>query len=615
MTLNFGTHSNKVCSPENAMATIQPGSQVFVGTACATPRASLRALESLRIAPSDVTILSFLTNGAVPFDGDRPITKYKHKCFFVGTDMREAIRMGIADYIPVSLAQLPMLIKNGRFPVDVSIIQVSAPDRNGYVSLGVSVDIGLTATRHSKRIIAEVNPNMPFTLGDTAIHLKHIDQIVINDEPVIEYIHPPADDVAEQVAAYIAGIIEDESTLQIGLGRIPNSALRFLHNRRDLGIHTDVITDSLLDLIDLGAVTGSKKTLHRDKVVTSYCMGTKQLYDFIHFNPMFEFRPIDYVCDPFIIAKNHRMVSVTQAFSIDLTGQICTDQLDGKFYGGVSTQPDFLRGAARSPRGKPIVCLRSTSEDGRESRIRPQLLQGEGVGIARADIHYVVTEYGMTYIFGKPMRERALSLIEIAKPEFRPWLLDEAKRLGYLPASQTLKSHKPYLIAEERSVQLKNGNTVRLRPARASDMDGFMNLFHALTSEDIYTRFFQRLSSLTFSQAQQLCNVDFENDAAFVAVFGDRENERIIGSSCYFLDQSTNIAEVGYMVDKYWQGSGLGNALQNRMKEHAVSNGIRGFTSIILSSNSKMIALAQKGGDNIKTVNEGGICEITVYFD
>lgn len=614
MQLDFGVHSNKVSSPEKAVACIQPGNQVFVGTACATPRASLHTLELLRIPPSDVTILSFLTNGAVPFEGNKPITKYKHKCFFVGTDMQEAIQMGMADYIPVSLAQLPMLIKNGRFPIDVSIVQVSAPDRHGFVSLGVSVDIGITAARHSKKIIAEVNPNMPFTLGDTVIHLDQVDHIVVNNEPIGEYIHPPADDVGEQIASYIAGIIEDESTLQIGLGRVPNSALRFLHNRRDLGIHTDVITDSLLDLIDRGVVTGAKKTLHRDKIVASYCLGTKQLYDYIHFNPMFEFRPIEYICDPFIIAKNRRMVSVTQAFAIDLTGQICTDQLDGKFYGGVSTQPDFLRGAARSPGGKPIVCLRSTSEDGRESRIRPQLLQGEGVGIARADIHYVVTEYGMTYIFGKPMRERALSLIEIAKPEFRPWLLEEAKRLGYLPRSQTLKSHKPYLIEEERTVALKNGKSVRLRPARASDMDGFMSLFHALSADDIYTRFFQRLSSLSFNQAQQLCNVDFEHEAAFVAVFGERENEKIVGSSCYFLDLSTNIAEVGYMVDKEWQGSGVGNALQNRMKEHAVSKGIRGFTSIILSSNVKMIALAQKGGENIKTVNEGGICEVTVCF-
>jgi acyl-CoA hydrolase/GNAT superfamily N-acetyltransferase len=614
MALDFGSYSSKVCTAKDAVSSIDPGSRVFVGTACATPRTLIGALESLSDYPHDVTILSFLADGAIPFKNGKPISKYRHKCFFVGKEMREAIRLGMAEYLPISLSQLPMLIKNGRFPIDVALVQVSAPDRNGYVSLGVSVDIGLMAMRYAKRTIAEVNPNMPFTFGDSVIHLSHFDLIVESDLPVGEYTHPPVDDVAQQIASYIAGIIEDESTLQIGLGRIPNAALRYLSSRRDLGIHTDVITDSLLDLIESGIVTGRKKTLHPDKVVTSYCMGTKRLYDFIHLNPMFELRPIDYICDPFKIAKNHRMVSITQAFSIDLTGQICTDQLDGVFYGGVSTQPDFLRGAALSRGGKPIVCLRSTTEDGKQSLIRPQLYPGEGVGISRENIHFVVTEYGMAYLFGKSIRERALSLIEIANPEFRPWLLDEAKRAGYLPASQTLKSQKAYLIEEERTVVLKNGKSVLIRPARASDVEAFYDLFHALSEEDVYTRFFKRIKTLTSNLAQQLCNVNFETEAAFIAVIGDRENEQIVGSSCYFLNPATNIAEVAFMVAPEWQSSGIGTALQNRMKQLAVTHGIRGFVSEILNSNRKMISLAQRGGDNIEIVRHSDSCEIIVYF-
>ena len=614
MALDFGSYSSKVCTAKDAVSSIDPGSRVFVGTACATPRTLIGALESLSDYPHDVTILSFLADGAIPFKNGKPISKYRHKCFFVGKEMREAIRLGMAEYLPISLSQLPMLIKNGRFPIDVALVQVSAPDRNGYVSLGVSIDISLTAMRYAKRTIAEVNPNMPFTFGDSAIHLSHFDLIVESDLPVGEYTHPPVDDVAQQIASYIAGIIEDESTLQIGLGRIPNAALRYLSSRRDLGIHTDVITDSLLDLIESGIVTGRKKTLHPDKVVTSYCMGTKRLYDFIHLNPMFELRPIDYICDPFNIAKNHRMVSITQAFAIDLTGQICTDQLDGVFYGGVSTQPDFLRGAALSRGGKPIVCLRSTTEDGKQSLIRPQLNPGEGVGISRENIHFVVTEYGMAYLFGKSIRERALSLIEIANPEFRPWLLDEAKRVGYLPASQTLKSQKAYLIEEERTVVLKNGKSVLLRPARASDVEAFYDLFHALSEEDVYTRFFKRIKTLTSNLAQQLCNVNFETEAAFIAVIGDRENEHIVGSSCYFLNPATNLAEVAFMVAPEWQSSGIGTALQNRMKQLAVTHGIRGFVSEILNSNRKMISLAQRGGDNIEIVRHSDSCEIIVYF-
>lgn len=614
MTMEFGIYSGKVCTAAEAVASIRPGSRLFSGTACATPRVLLEALEGLKDAPADVIIYSFLTNGAIPVKDGKPASKYRHKCFFVGSDTREAVRQGSADYIPISLAQLPALIENGRFPIDVSLVQVSAPDRNGYVSLGVSVDISMAAIRHSKRIIAEVNPNMPFTFGDSAIHLEHIDLLVVNDTPVSEYVHPPLDAVARQIASYIAGIIEDESTLQIGLGRIPNEALRYLTNRRDLGVHTDVITDSLLDLIERGIVTGRKKTLHRDKVVTSYCLGTKRFYDYLHLNPRFEFRPVEYICDPVIIAQNRRMVSVTQAFAIDLTGQICVDQFEGGFYGGVSTQPDFLRGAARSVGGKPIVCLRSTTDDGK-STIRPQLLQGEGVGISRSDIHYVITEYGVTYLFGKSIRERALSLIEIAAPEFRPFLLEEAKRLGYLPVSQTLKSHGAYHIEEERTITLKNGKAVRLRPARASDVSAMSELFHALSEEDIYTRFFSRLKTLAFNEAQRLCDVNFEDEVAFIAVTGERENEKIIGSSCYFLNPSTNIAEVGYMVAKEWQCGGLGKALQTRMKEHALAMGIRGFKSEVLCSNTKMITLAQRGGENVKMSRDGDTYEIVVYFD
>jgi RimJ/RimL family protein N-acetyltransferase len=237
------------------------------------------------------------------------------------------------------------------------------------------------------------------------------------------------------------------------------------------------------------------------------------------------------------------------------------------------------------------------------------------VGVARSDIHYVVTEYGMAYLFGKSIRERALSLIEIAAPKFRPWLLEEAKRLGCLPASMTLKSQKPYLIEEERIVTLKNGKTVRLRPSRASDMDAIVELFHALSSIDVYTRFFTRIKTLSVSLTAQLCNVNFDTEVAFIAVAGERENEKIVGSGLYVLDQSTNVAEVGYMVSAEWQGIGLGKALQNRLKEHAVANGVRGFLAIILSSNARMIALAQQAGENVEKVRDGEVCEVTTYFD
>ncbi len=606
--------SAKICSAREAVESIRAGSHVYVGNACATPRVLLDALESLWNPPSDVTLLSFLLDGGVPYTDGRPSSKYRHKCFFVGSGIKDSVRQGAAEYVPVSLAQLPRLIENGRFPIDVALIQVSPPDRNGYVSLGISVDIAHAAIRHARQIIAVVNSNMPFTFGDTVIHVDQIDRLVPDESPIGEY-DPPVDDIARLIAIYIGGIINDGSTLQIGLGHLPGAALGYLADRRDLGIHSDLITDSVVDLIEGGVVTGKKKTLHRGKVVASYCMGTRRLYDFVHLNPLFEFRPIEYVCDPLVIRKNYQMVSITQAFAIDLTGQICSDQLDGNFYGGVSTQPDFLRGAAMSEGGKPIICLRSTTMDGSQSLIRPRLLSGEGVGVSRSDIHYVVTEYGMAYLFGKSIRERTLSLIEIAAPKFRDLLLEEGKRLGYLCASQTLKSQKPYLIDEERLVTLRNGMTVRLRPARASDMDSLVRLFHELSEEDIYTRFFQRLKCLSFNQCQHLCNVDFENEAAFIAVTGERENETVVGSACYFLEPSSNLAEVAYMVAERWQGCGLGSAMQIFMKEHAVKNGVRGFIAFVLNSNKKMVALARKAGSNVNIIEDEEECEIITYFD
>ncbi len=389
--------------------------------------------------------------------------------------------------------------------------------------------------------------------------------------------------------------------------------LKYLTDRHDLGIHSDVITDPVVDLIEKGVITGRKKTLHRDQIVTSYCMGTKRLYDLIDKNPMFAFHPIDYVCDPAVISRNNKLVSVSQAFAVDLTGQICADQYEGEFYGGVSTQPDFLRGSASSPGGKPIICLRSTTEDGKQSRIRPLLKEGEGVTIPRSDIHYVITEYGMAYLFGKSIRERALALIEISHPSFRSWLLDEGKRLGYIRSKQTLQSKTAYPAEEEREVELKNGKTVLIRPSRASDIQGLQNIFYHMSEEDIYTRFFNNLKSLSISMAEHLCNVDFENEVAFMAVAGEREQDLVIGTSCYMVDPSTKLAEVGYMILPEWQGVGLGTVLQQRMAEYAKSKGLRGFTAEVLSENQKMLKLAQ-GSFNASMELSSGVYEITMLF-
>jgi acyl-CoA hydrolase/GNAT superfamily N-acetyltransferase len=608
-------YAAKTITADYAARLVQPGHNLFIGTACATPRTILAALEALSPPPPDVTLHHFLTTGSYETGAVGPKTKYYHRAFYIGTDMKPLVPSGEADYVPIRLMEVPRLLVNHRIHIDIAFIQVSEPDANGFVSLGISVDITMAVVRHAGIVVAEVNPNMPRTHGDTFVHLSDIAYLVPVDGPLQTFTHTVSDDVAQQIARYIAGVIEDGSTLQIGLGRIPNEALRFLEDRRDLGIHSDLITDGLVNLIRAGIVTGAAKTLHRKKIVASYCIGSHELYRLIDDNAMFHFLPIEEVCNPATIAANHRMVSITQAFAVDLTGQISIDQFDGEFYGGVSTQPDFIRGAGRAPDGKPIICMASTTDDGLKSRVLPYLSERDGVGITRSDVHYVITEYGIAYLFGKSIHERALALVEIAHPRFRSWLMDGAKQLGYVTSKLRLTQLGRYQIDEERSVTLKDGGSVLIRPAKSSDIRSIQGLFHRMPPDDIYTRFFRRLKSLSFEDAQNLCNVDYDTVVAFVAVVGPREHETIVGSSCYFVNQATNIAETAFMVDADWQGMGVGSALQNRMKDYAIARGLRGFVAEVMAKNNKMLRLAKSVSRNVTIERDGDCCHVTMLFD
>jgi acyl-CoA hydrolase len=598
---------------DQALGLIRPGNRVYLGTGCAVPRSLLAGLERLQPGPPDLELVSFLTTSALPTEGGAPRTRYHHRTFFVGSDVRGLAGSGQLDYVPISLERVPQLLTSGRLPIDVALLQVSAPDARGFVSLGVSVDLAPAVLSVARRVIAEVNPAMPRTHGDSFVHLDRFDALVQVDGPVTEYRHPATGAVAERVARYIASIIDDGATLQIGLGRVPNEALRHLKDRRDLGIHSDVITDGLVDLVDAGVVTGRRKTRHRDRIVSSYCLGTRRLYDFVDDNPQCRFLSIDQVCDPAEVAGNAQMVSITQAFAIDLTGQVCVDQFEGEFYGGVSTQAGFVRGAARSAGGKPIICLAATMDDG-ASRIKPLLEAGDGVGIARSDVHYVVTEYGIAHLFGKSIRERAVALIEIADPRWREDLLAAAKRLGYVRSDQYLASQGAYPVHEERSVELKNGARVLIRPARAADAGALQMLFHRLSPDDAYTRFFRRVRSLSYTELQTLCNVNHETDVAFLAVTRPRENEEVVGSGCYFLSPTTNLAEIAFMVAPEWQGRGLGSALQAHLQDYAISRGVRGFTAEILPRNTGMLRLAARAPGTMTTARDEDAVHVTIVF-
>jgi acyl-CoA hydrolase/RimJ/RimL family protein N-acetyltransferase len=586
-----------------AVSLVRPGDRVFVGTACATPRVLVEALEQLDRPPDGVELVHFLIDRDVV--GDPPSTNYRHRVFYVGRNAQALLASGLVEYLPLSLADVPRLIRSGRMPIDVAFVQVAPPDPDGTCSLGISVDVTQAAALAARTVIAEVNQSMPRTCGDSRIPLDRIDRMIEVDSPVIEYLHEPADEVAEQIARYVARLVDDGSTLQVGLGRVPNQMLRYLTNRHELAIHSDVITEPVADLVAAGVVTGP--------VVASFAMGSRRLYDLVDDDARFSFHPVDYVCDAAVIARVPRMVSVTQAFMIDLTGQVCTESLDGRLYGGLSTGPAFHRGALTSPEGIAIVCLASRTPDAQPA-IRPEFGVGEPVAIPRADVHWVITEYGTAYLFGRSLAERAVALMEIAHPDDRGALREAAVEGGLVSRGQRLQSRAAYPVAEERDVQLRDGREVRVRPTRTTDTRAMQELFYRLPEEDVHTRFFQKLSSLTDSAAQHLCSVDYDEEMAFAAVVGPPEQEQIVGSGCYYLNPGTGLADVAYMVDPDWQGVGLGGVLHSRLLDYAAERGVRGFTADVLVRNSSMLRVFQRGAHDLTVTTSAGVHEVKMIF-
>ncbi len=609
-------YADKVCDAARAVAEIRNGEHVFVGTGCAAPRALVQALERMPSPPADVEMLHFFTIKAFDHDeAGNSTTRFRHRSFFVGSDMRAAIKQGLVDYVPMSVARVPEMMALGRIPVDVALIQVSLPDAFGYVSLGVSVDIIPAAIARARLVIAEVNPNMPRSMGDSTLHISRIHHLVPVDTPVTPFERIPVqEENVQRIARYIAGIIDDGSTLQIGLGEVAHEALQYLTDRKDLGVHSDLISDAIIPLLINGNLTGARKTSKPFKIVASLALGSRTLYDLIDSNPLFSFEPMDAVCNPATIAAQHKMVAIAQAYSIDLTGQVCIDQFDGEFYSGIGSQGEFLRGASRSPGGKPIVCMTSTTEDGTQSRIRASLLAGEAATIARTDVHYVVTEYGIAYLFGKSIRERATALIELAHPQFRPELFAQAQALGYLSADQTLQNLRAYPVEEELTLALKDNRTVMLRPALSSDAQGIRDLFHHLSEADVYTRFFRHVRGLSNQEVQRLCNLNYENEVAFVATAGPRESSEIVAQACYFINPTTNLADTAFMVHPDWQGNGLGTALQKCMVEHAKKRGLRGFVSDVLPGNTRMLRLVRNGPPTVQVEKNSDSVHVTQLF-
>jgi acyl-CoA hydrolase len=430
-------YGNKCMDAAQALQAVQSGDRVWIQSGCGTPSVLLDALVARSGSLRDVEIVHMKTLGEAVYTRPEYQGVFRHRGLFLGDNVREAVVAGRADYTPIFLSEAEGLIASGALPLDVVLIQVSPPDEHGFVSLGTTVDCTLTAVRYAPTVIAEVNERMPRTHGETSIHVSRIAAMVETSRPLLEMRAEAFTDEHRRVAENVASLIPDGATLQTGIGGIPDAVLACLGDRRDLGIHSELVGDGVIELMESGVLNGERKSIHRGKAVLSFVLGSQRIIDYIHENPAFEFRPISYTNDPFVVAQNDRMVAINAALQVDLTGQVCSDSLGTKPYSGFGGQVDFIRGAARSKGGVPIIVLPATARHGAVSRIVPMLEPGAGVVTSRADVHYVVTEHGIAYLHGKTLRERAEALIELADPRFRAELEDFAVRSHYMERNCT----------------------------------------------------------------------------------------------------------------------------------------------------------------------------------
>lgn len=425
-------YQSKVVSAEQAVSHIRSGDSLYIHSNAAAPLPLIDALVQRADTLRDVEVYHILTMGPAPYIEPKYHESFKLHALFIGKNVREAVNAGRANYTPVFLSEIPGLFLSGRLNVDVCLIQVSPPDSHGYCSYGVSVDCTIAARKRARLVIAEVNKQMPRTLGRSFVHVSKLDQIIETDRPIPTHDCIENDEVATEIGRNCASLVEDGATLQLGIGAIPDATLHFLFGKKDLGIHSEMFSDGVLDLIEAGVITNDCKTVLPGKIAVSFVMGSKRLYDYIDNNPLIEFQPSDYINDPNIISQNYKMTAINSALQIDLTGQVCSDSVGEQLYSGFGGQVDFIRGAARSPGGRPIIALPSTAKDGTVSRIVAHLSRGSGVVTSRGDVHYVVTEYGVADLYGKDLKTRARALIAIAHPAFRAELEKEASGVPWM---------------------------------------------------------------------------------------------------------------------------------------------------------------------------------------
>jgi acyl-CoA hydrolase/GNAT superfamily N-acetyltransferase len=614
------TWPEKFASENEIFSHIHAGDKIFIGTGCGEPQYLVQALVNFISgnpkAFFGIELIHVWTLGAAPYIDEKFRDNFRINSFFISEGTRNAINEGTADYTPISLSAVPGLIRREIIPIDVALIQTSPPDKHGYMSLGISVDIVKAATQKASLIVAQINAHMPRTQGDGFINIKDVDFIIYQDEPLLEYTVEDPGDIIQAIGRYVARIIEDESTIQVGYGIIPNAVVSYLSEKKHLGIHTELLSDGIVDLMKAGVVDNTKKSIDIGKTVASYCMGKKETYEFLDDNPTVSFKTIDYVNNPLIIAKNKLMTAINSALEIDLTGQATAESLSGTFYFGIGGQADFMRGAVLAPGGKSILALPSTAINDTISRIVPSLQEGTGVTLTRGDVHYVVTEYGIAYLHGKNIRERAMDLIAIAHPKFRSWLIEEAKQrlLIYKDQAFIPGANGVYPVALETFRTTRSGLNILLRPVKIGDEPLMKDFFYNLSNDSMYRRFMSARMDMPHERLQEFGIIDYANSMMILAIVVGDSKETVAAIGQYEINKKMHTAEVALVVKDEYQNKGVGHDLLTYLTRLARRRGLLGFTADVLVENKPMLDLFKSMGFDTEKRSDEGVYEMRMMF-
>jgi acyl-CoA hydrolase/GNAT superfamily N-acetyltransferase len=611
------SYIEKRCSAREALKHIRPGQRIFIGSSCAEPQHLVQELSEISTRFIDLEIVRLLSieNGPLTLiANESPSHQFKIRSFYLGSCGYSIIKKNQRFITPTNLSQIPHLFKSGLMPLNAALIQATPPDDFGWMSLGISVDINLSACETADIVICQINPKMPRVLGRSFIHVNDVDFIVEHEDPLLTIQPLPEHESGIAIAKLISRLIEDGSTIQISLGLTTEVIKTALSDKNDIGIHSQYLSDASMHLFSMGVITNKKKGFNNGKLVAGAAVGSPQLYEFLDDNPSIEFYPSDYINNPGIIGRHNKMVTLNTAMAIDLTGQVAADALPLNNYTGINGLLDFTRGAAMSEGGKSILVMTSTMDHGQKSRIVP-LLTEHAVVVPRGDVRFVATEYGLVNLFGKTLQERVMALVSIAHPDFRDELFAAAKEMGLVDSKRKFNQANRgiYPFKYEETIIIKN-IPITFRPAKPVDERFIQEHYYTMNRGDIVFRFFHEKRNFAYDQIETTYDIDYINDQTIVATIGELGFEKVIAVGEYFRNTIINMAEVAYSVSKEYQGMGIATILQKKINQAAIDNGIKGLIAYISPHNKSMINLFHKQPYRVTTERNEDVLILSCMF-